>query len=150
MTTQSKSLANILNESDSRLSAIMKRASLLRQLTHYLQQSVDAPMNEHLYVANIRGNTLVIGTESAAWLARVRYLGPMILGHMRQKPGLEKLTQIEFKVQPFLAEFHPSETARPTLSENTSHILHQAAKEVSDPALKSALLRLSKRNAEES
>jgi len=100
-----KSVNQILSKPGSALDAIVARATQLRQLTQMVQQLLDAPMNQHVYVANVRDNTLVIGTDSSVWHTRIKYLAPMILEHIKQKPGLQSLNRVEFRVQPFYGEF---------------------------------------------
>ncbi|WP_455367187.1 DciA family protein [Kaarinaea lacus] len=95
------SIGQLLTKTDSGLSRVIKRSKALRKLTSHLKSFVDAPLNEHIYVANIRDTTLVIGTDSAAWHTRVKYLAPMILEQMRQLPDMERLQKVEFRVQPF-------------------------------------------------
>ncbi|NOZ54634.1 MAG: DUF721 domain-containing protein [Gammaproteobacteria bacterium] len=100
-----KSVNQIINKPGSGLDTIVTRTTQLRHLTQLLQQLLDTPINQHVYVANVRDTTLVIGTDSAVWHARVKYLAPMILEHIKQKSGLDKLSRIEFRVQPFSANF---------------------------------------------
>jgi len=113
-----KSVNQILSKPGSGLDTIVARAAQLRQLTHMIQQLLDAPMNQHVYVANVRDNTLVIGTDSSVWHTRIKYLAPMILEHIKQKPGLQRLNAIEFRVQPFTADFH---TKTPDSSQDTDN-----------------------------
>ena len=79
---------------------VLERAKQLRKLSFQLKTMVDAPLNEHIHVANIRDNTLIIGTDSAVWHTRVKYLAPSILDQMKQIKGLENLKSIEFRIQP--------------------------------------------------
>ena len=95
------SVGQLLVNKNAGLSSIIKRSKALNELTAHLKAMVDAPLNKHIYVANIRDKTLVIGTDSAAWHTRVKYLAPMILEQMRQLPDMERLQKIEFRVQPF-------------------------------------------------
>ena len=121
---------------------VINRARELRKLTTQLKNMVDAPLCEHIYVANIRGNTLIIGTDSAAWHTRVKYLAPMILEQMRQLPDMDRLQKIEFRVQPFSAGVTKSKTqqtsvASPHNSENSdddslSQRLEQLSEKIRD------------------
>jgi len=100
---KSVSIGQVLNSSGGGLAQVLERAKQLRKLTTLLQEIVDAPLNEHIHVANIRDNILVIGTDSAVWHTRIKYLAPNILEQMKQIKGLESLQKIEFRVQPSLA-----------------------------------------------
>jgi len=100
---KSQSVGHLLNNTNTGLAKVVNRAKELKKLTSLLKSMVDAPLSDHIYVANIRGTTLIIGTDSAAWHTRVKYLAPMLLDQMRQLPDMDRLQQIEFRVQPFSA-----------------------------------------------
>jgi len=100
---KTRSVGHLLNNANTGLAKVVNRAKELRKLTTQLKSMVDAPLSEHIYVANIRDTTLIIGTDSAAWHTRVKYLAPMILEQMHQLPDMDRLQQIEFRVQPFSA-----------------------------------------------
>ncbi|WP_455200453.1 DciA family protein [Kaarinaea lacus] len=100
---KSRSVGHLLENPTSGLSQVINRAKALRKLTTQLKNMVDTPLCDHIYVANIRGTTLIIGTDSAAWHTRIKYLAPMILEQMRQLPDMDRLQKIEFRVQPFSA-----------------------------------------------
>lgn len=93
-------ISQVLNSSSGGFAQVLERAKELRKLSFKLKNLVDAPLNEHIYVANIRDNILVIGTDSAVWHTRIKYLAPSILEQMKQIKGLEKLESVEFRVQP--------------------------------------------------
>ena len=94
------SIDQVLSNSSGGFAQILNRAKQLRKLTVQLRKMVDAPMSEHLFVANIREKTLIVGTDSAVWHTRVKYLAPVILEQMKRISGLEQLQEIEFRVQP--------------------------------------------------
>ena len=98
------SIGDLLNDSRGDFGQILRRVKELRKLSQYLQSMVDSPLNQHIFVANIRDNILIIGTDSAVWHTRVKYLAPMILEQMRAMDGLEELQRIEFRVQPIGAD----------------------------------------------
>lgn len=97
---KSISINQVLNNSTGGFAQVLERAKLFRKLTFRLKNLVDAPLNEHIHVANIRDNTLIVGTDSAVWHTRIRYLAPAILQQMKQIKGLESLERVEFRVQP--------------------------------------------------
>lgn len=140
--TKTRSVGHLLNNANAGLARIIQRSKELRKLTIALKNMVDAPLCDHIYVANIRENTLVIGTDSAIWHTRIKYLGPMILEQMQQISGLEKLQQIEFRIQPLAGNPGAinNSTSRP---ENTSR--DEQTKESSGDSLQQALQRISKK-----
>ena len=107
--SKSTPIGQVLNKSTGGLAQVIERAKELRKLSFKLQQMVDEPLNQHIYVANIRENTLVIGTDSAVWHTRIKYLAPSILEQMQQIKGLEKLKRVEFRVQPANLSTQPTD-----------------------------------------
>jgi len=97
---KSLSIGQVLNKSNGGFADVVTRAKQLRKLTQQLRKLLDKPLSQHIYVANIRDNLLIIGTDSAVWHTRVKYLAPVILEYMQQINGLEKLQRVEFRVQP--------------------------------------------------
>ena len=121
------SIGKMLSSSSGGFAEVLNRAKQLRKLTIQLQKMVDAPLSDHLFVANIRDNVLIIGTDSAVWHTRVKYLAPMILEQMKQINGLEKLQQIEFRVQPTNSYLMQSQqTKKQTSEKNHNGDLKQA------------------------
>lgn len=98
------SINQLLTNSTGGFAQVLERAKQLRKLTTQLRNLVDAPLNQHIHVANVRDNVLVIGTDSAVWHTRIKYLAPVILDQMKQHKGLEKLESVEFRVQPSFSE----------------------------------------------
>ena len=115
--SHSKSVNQLLNESTTGLTQVLQRATQLRRLSAELRNLLDKPLNEHIYVANVRDNTVVIGTDSSIWHSRVKYLGPMILEHLQSLKGWSLLQNIEFRVQPHMLQLLNSTSSR---SESTT------------------------------
>lgn len=143
--TKTRSVGHLLNNANAGLARIIQRSKELRKLTNALKNIVDAPLCEHIYVANIRESTLVIGTDSAIWHTRIKYLGPMILEQMQQIAGLEKLQQIEFRIQPLVtspgginnATNRPENTSRDEqTTESSGDSLQQALQNISKKVVK--------------
>ena len=107
---KSRSVGHLLNNANTGLAKVIDRAKELKKLTTQLKSMVDAPLSDHIYVANIRGTTLIIGTDSAAWHTRIKYLAPMIL---------DRLQQIEFRVQPFSAGVENASKTQPQQAANS-------------------------------
>jgi len=100
----SSSIGELLNNPRGDFGQILNRVKELRKLTRHLKNLVDAPLNQHIFVANIRDNVLIIGTDSAVWHTRVRYLETQLLQQMRTLEGLSGLQRIEFRVQPLVVQ----------------------------------------------
>ena len=142
----SKKVGNLLASSASGLQHLLEKAAILDQLTRDLCDALTPPLNQHVSVANIRQNTLVIAADSPAWITKARYQAPVILKLIRQKTGLKQLTKIHFKVINTQDAESEHYSRQPNMTEGTSLLLESTAKGVTDPALKAAIRRLS-RNA---
>ena len=142
----SKKVGNLLASSASGLQHVLEKAAILDQLTRDLRDSLAAPLNQHVSVANIRQNTLVIAADSSAWVTRARYQAPGILKLIRQKTGLKQLTKIHFKVIDTQHVEAEVQSRHPSMTEGTSLLLESTAQGIADPVLKAAIRRLS-RNA---
>lgn len=114
-------IGKMLNSTSGGFADVLNRAKQLRKLTLQLQKMVDAPLSDHLFVANIRDKILIIGTDSAVWHTRVKYLAPMILDQMKQINGLEKLQQIEFRVQPTNSHLMQSQQTKNKQASEKNH-----------------------------
>ena len=142
-----KSVTAILAGRNDNLQTLLDRAAILDGINQRLLRYLPPPLNQHVYLANVRENTAVIMADSSAWLTRARYQGPEILTLLRQEPGLERINKLHFKIQP-LTEHAERPTSRPQLSENTAELLISTAKIIDDPELKAALHKLSRRHKE--
>lgn len=81
------------------LRALFERARLLAEINHALRQWSDDPWLSHIRLANIRGNTLVIFSSSAAALVPLRHRQKALLDFLNQRFYLA-CTQLEAKVRP--------------------------------------------------
>lgn len=138
--TKTQSVGHLLKSANTGLARIIKRSKELQKLSAALKNMVDEPLCKHIYVANIRDTTLIIGTDSAIWHTRIKYLGPMILEQMQQLPGLENLQRIEFRIQPLVPQLTSgvnkkdlrvnAATAPQNIAESTGHNLQQAMQNI--------------------
>ncbi len=133
---------------NSRLDAsLKKRTRELGQLTALLRGELPPEADGHYHVANIRGNTLVIMTDSPVWTTRVRQLGPRILTAL-QKSGRTGILHIRVfsrpgqsvKVQPPAPETKPKH-----ISTRSGQLINQTAAFIEDDGLRDALLKLAGR-----
>jgi len=140
----SRPVAKILSRQDSALNSLLERAQYLQQLTQALRDSLDAQLAVHITVANLRGQTAVITTDTPAWLTRLRYQAPTILCLLKTLPGLQKLQKVQFKIQPVSLNPVSVPPRRASLSTTSAHLLESAAYGTEDPELAEALYRLSR------
>ena len=147
--TPYKSMQNWLQPHGEHLAALLGQLQRLRRLTALLRAALPEPLAGHCLAANLDGDTLVVGCDSAAWAAKLRYQVPDVLAQLRNHPDVPALSQIRIRVQPRREAQHGTVTRRARLSAHNGQLLCAMAEETADPALKAALLRLSRRATEE-
>lgn len=126
------------------LQPLLERSRYLATLTQLLREAIDPVIAEHITLTNLRDDAAIITADTPAWLTNVRYLAPTLLQLLQQRPGLEKLRQIQFKVQPAgNSETTIQTVRRANLSSKSAQVLTDAASAIEDPELSAALRRLS-------
>jgi len=140
----SKPVAKILSRRNSALNSLLERAQYLQQLTQALRDSLDGHLAAHVTVANLREQTIVITTDTPAWLTQLRYQAPTILDLLKTLPGLQKLQKVQFKIQPVSFSLSTLPSRRANLSTSSAHFLKSAAFATEDPELAEAFYRLSR------
>jgi hypothetical protein len=113
----------------------------------------------HVKVANIRDQNLMLIADSPVWATRLRQLSPQILQFIRDNaPRDEKVihhVQISTRYHPtngsgqqtLNKNNRPSDQPRLHISDKTATILSQSADSIEHPQLKSALLRIARHTA---
>jgi hypothetical protein len=88
---------------------------------------------------------LVLAADSPVWAARLRFHAPQLVKQLNRSQTV-KLRTIRIRVRP-PERLVPAERRKATIhrSKNSTAALQQVAQTVSDPGLKSALLRLANR-----
>lgn len=142
--TSYKPVQDWLHRPSGHLGALLGQVHLLRRLTAALRDALPEPLAAHCLAANLDDETLVIGCSSSAWAAKLRYQLPTLLARLRDHPGLAALSQIRIRVQPPREERPRAVRRRTRLSPHSADILSTLAEGTADPALKAALLRLSR------
>jgi hypothetical protein len=136
-------IRNLLDNSAA--SALLSRARALGRLDALVHELIPAPMNQHCRVLSVREDTLIVAADSAAWAARLRYQSPQLI---RQLAGVSSMNLRTVHVRIRAAAPPPERhtaTARQSVSDTNSLALKQAARNITDPRLKAALLRLAGR-----
>lgn len=130
----------------SRYTQLLSRARELIALDKLLHELVPPPLNEHCRILTVSGTTLILAADSPVWAARLRFHTSHLIKQLaRYKPV--KIRAVHVRVKP--AARPPSPDKRKTAPRPTSRgaaALKQAAQSISDPALKSGLLRLASRH----
>lgn len=128
------------------------QAKKLDQYTRLLHQILPVECRNHVEVANIRNQNLMLITDSPVWTTRLRQLSPKILQFIHENsPKIDK-TQIIHHVQ-ISTRYHSTRTGqqnsssresrhKPQISEKSAELLKQSASSINHKQLKSALLRI--------
>jgi len=98
-----KELSHLLSDSIGMLSVLRQHTYLIQRFQQLLSVNLPTSLNQHCYIANLRGTTVVVYVDSGLWATRLRYLVPEILKHWRQESSalaLPMIDQIEVKVRP--------------------------------------------------
>ena len=129
----------------------VKQARILDSFTPFIRSYLPPEFHDHIKVANIRNNSLVLVTDSPVWTTRLRQLSSHILQTLKDNSSKLPKTQIIHHIQiqtRYQAGGKPPPRRiakhRPLLSRNTARRLNQSADSIDDPQLKQALTRLAR------
>jgi hypothetical protein len=139
----------------------MAQARKLDQYTRLLQQILPIECRNHVEVANIRNQNLMLITDSPVWTTRLRQLSPQILQFIREnsantnsnneKAQIIHHVQINTRYNPASVKQTGScqkllapEKKPPHISEKTAELLSQSANSINHQSLKTALLSLAR------
>lgn len=98
--TEAEPLQNWLNQQPQSVRELLTRAQRLTAINNELQRQWSSePWIKSIRIANIRGNTVVIFTQTAASLVPLRYRKASLLGLLKEQFNLT-CTEIDAKVRP--------------------------------------------------
>ena len=138
---QLNSISELLESSD-KLSRLCNHIEQLGKLQIKLHDYLEAPLNEHVIIADYRQKTLVFHADSAAWATKLRYRTPEILKLF--KNDLPGLRTIRIKNPPVETRVQTARRATGASSDTVDSI-RQVADRITDPPLRSALLSIADR-----
>lgn len=125
---------------------LILEAKRLAKVKMIINQSLDSQISEHVEVASLNKNTLTLVTDSPVWATRVRYMQNQILSQLRKFTFTKYIHKIYIKVRPM--DFYENRNQKRentlSLSKGSAKKMLQEIDSVKDPALKAALLRLTK------
>jgi hypothetical protein len=142
-------------------SRFLIQAKKLAHFTQLLHQILPVECHNHVEVANIRNQNLMLITDSPVWTTRLRQLSPQILQFIRKNtPNSEKnKEQIIHHVQ-ISTRYKTSNTDKQQsnveknkhklqISEKTATLLSKSADSIQHQQLKSALLRIARHSRDQ-
>jgi len=130
------------------------QAKKLARYTSLLRKILPMECHNHVEVANIRDQNLMLITDSPVWTTRLRQLSPQILQYIRDNTSSTEANraQIIHHIQ-ISTRYHSSNGANQQIlnknkqperliSDKTATMLLQSANSIDHPQLKSALLKM--------
>lgn len=137
------------------------QAKILHQFAQLLQNVLPYECRNHVQVANIRQNILMLITDSPVWTTRLRQLSPQILHYIHDnsskfddcvkacssgKSHIIHHIQISTRYHATNAYEHSlhsnKQRSAPSISNKTAELLTQSANSIDHPKLKTALLKI--------
>ena len=143
-----RSIQKLLSSKTRPFQSLYSQGQRLIQLNQLLQQLLSKPLNKHVHVSQFNQDTLFIAVDSAAWLTQAKMQVSEILDKFKHKSGLLQLTNIKFKVHPYLSYSgnnvleDPKKHEYNPVSNLTVSQIHEAAEHMQDPDLKKAFSHL--------
>ena len=139
------SIRQLLGSSITPLGRLMAAGRRLASANDALDEFLDEPLKGRVSVARASGETLTLVAESPAWSARVRYLTPQILDHLRSRLDNPGLSQVQIVTRPTESPADPPARPRPRLSSRSATLLECVARTTDNEALASVLERIAGR-----
>jgi hypothetical protein len=110
-----------------------------------LDEFLEEPLKGRVSVARAGRETLTLVAESPAWSARVRYLTPQILDHLRTRLENPRLHRVQIVTRPTETPAIAPPERPPQLSQHAAALIESVARNSDNEALASALMRLAGR-----
>ena len=123
---------------------ILRKALELQKIGQAIKASLPLDCHTHLDVVGVRENALILLTDSPVWQTRLRMFSQTILEALHQHAGIT-LTRVKIKLAPAKRVIEPASPPKRTLSKDSAKMINQTANCISDPALRQAMLHLSKK-----
>ncbi|MGH6635276.1 MAG: DciA family protein [Gammaproteobacteria bacterium] len=144
---ESLSLGRYIGHRCQRLNALLTHAHFLRTLELELRAQLPLPLREHVGVANVRDEIIVLFASSPEWLTRLRFALPAIRAYLKRHLKLKAPPHVEIRVA-LSKEYRDYKASKPAprrrLSPHASALLQEVAHGTTDPALQARFLALSR------
>ncbi len=126
------------------LQRLAQFSTQLTELTALVQSCLPTPLQGHCQAINIRGKSLVLQTDSAAWASQLRFYVPAMLSTLTHH-RCNYIKEIHIRIKPVSAP-QPSDTRRKfEISSRSATLITTLADSTVNPRLKHALQQLVRR-----
>ena len=139
-----KTVQSLLSHSDGTLARLVAQAGELSRINQLLATLLPAPLSPHVRACAIHADTLVLQTDSPVWSTRLRLEQQSLLAKIRALDGLACINSLRVSVA-VPATSPVQEKPIPRLSSTAAATLAQCAESQTDSALRTTLIRLSRR-----
>jgi hypothetical protein len=126
---------------------LVTQGRYLSYLTKRFRRLLSENIANHIHVAGVRGNVLIITTSSSAWATRIKLQAKeLALLASQEILELQSVTDIKIKIIPKTEEPVTIEPTPRKISQKASADLTAMANSIENDALKSSLLKLAQRS----
>jgi hypothetical protein len=123
------------------LQHIELRVAQQQRLLDDVRRALPADVAPHCVAANRDGDTLTLHTDSPVWAMRVRYLAPRLESLLQSGSGVPPRIRVRIHVPGTRQPVRPQQARH---SNAAAAAIRDGAMDIDSPALRAALLRLSK------
>ncbi|GAB4391210.1 MAG: hypothetical protein Tsb005_00010 [Gammaproteobacteria bacterium] len=136
----------ILHQQHGQFGSLVRKVQTLEQYSHIVHTQLSSRLRQHCWVANYEHQTLTLAVDNANWATLLRFELPSLLKALQEHPGFRGLQEIKYFI--YQASSQMPAAPAPTksihsLSRTSQQLLSELADEITHPALKLALKRLS-------
>ena len=111
------------------------------KLQSSIRTKLGSPLSDHIYLANINTEQLILYTDSPVWAAKLRYLTTELLDIVKRYPTFKNVTSVRIKINPSLYSASAAESHLSISSRTVQH-LEKIANCINDTELQSSLSKL--------
>lgn len=143
--TQSRNIATLLTDGEGNARRLYDHARHLIEIQSVLKTILPAPINQHITVANLNEDALILHVDSAAWAARLRFHIPEILSRLNTRHTGKRIKTITPRIIPNPGHKPDAgKTKHVSISAQTARFLQNVAASIDDPELRDTFLKLSR------
>ncbi len=142
-----RQLYKFLSQKKGHIADLITQAKINQKLSKSLNNLLDPALVNHVWLANLHVQTLVLIADSAVWASRARYFSPQLLQKLQNNSHIfGDVNKIEIHVQPAVQKNSSEPPPLPRhISDSAAECLAATAESIENVELKAALNRLAKR-----
>jgi hypothetical protein len=137
-------LSRLLGERPA-LASVQSKVARLREFNRRIADELGSPFPEGAQVANVKEGVITVIASNSAVATQLRYLQREII-EVTRRIGVTNIHSVKVRVTPKVEKAEPVPRRAAAMSGENSEAIRQTAECMEEGSLKSALLKLSKRN----